>query len=106
MLLFYYIYLFQREHEKTKGKKWYGLPATELTAEVKHDLEVLQMRSVLDPKHFYKKNDLKVLPKYFQVSYKHYLLTILNPCIDYKIKYFSYRSVKLWILHWTITTIV
>lgn len=56
------------EREKTKGKKWYGLPATEMTEEVKHDLEVLQMRSVLDPKHFYKKNDLKVLPKYFQIG--------------------------------------
>jgi len=43
------------------------MPATELTDELKNDLEVLQMRSVLDPKHFYKKNDLKVLPKYFQV---------------------------------------
>lgn len=56
------------EREKTKGKKWYGLPATEMTEEVKHDLEVLQMRSVLDPKHFYKKNDMKVLPKYFQIG--------------------------------------
>lgn len=27
------------------------------------------MRSVLDPKHFYKKNDLDVLPKYFQVNF-------------------------------------
>lgn len=44
------------------------MPATEMTDEVKADLEVLQMRSVLDPKHFYKKNDLKVLPKYFQVG--------------------------------------
>ena len=26
------------------------------------------MRSVLDPQHFYKKNDLKVLPKFFQVG--------------------------------------
>jgi Fcf2 pre-rRNA processing len=43
------------------------MPATEITEEVKRDLEVLQMRSVLDPKTFYKKNDLKVLPKYFQV---------------------------------------
>jgi hypothetical protein len=43
------------------------MPATEVTDELKSDLEVLQMRSVLDPKHFYKKNDLKVLPKYFQV---------------------------------------
>jgi hypothetical protein len=44
------------------------MPATELTDEVKSDLEILRMRSVLDPKHFYKKNDLKILPKYFQVS--------------------------------------
>lgn len=56
------------EREQSKGKKWYGLPATEMTEEIKHDLEVLQMRSVIDPKHFYKKNDLKVLPKYFQIG--------------------------------------
>ncbi|CAH1111100.1 unnamed protein product [Psylliodes chrysocephalus] len=58
----------RKERDLTKGSKWYGLPATELTDEVKRDLEVLQMRSVLDPKHFYKKNDLKVLPKYFQIG--------------------------------------
>ncbi|XP_018328569.1 deoxynucleotidyltransferase terminal-interacting protein 2 [Agrilus planipennis] len=58
----------QKERQKTKGEKWYGLPATEVTEEIKHDLEVLQMRSALDPKHFYKKNDLKVLPKYFQIG--------------------------------------
>lgn len=56
------------EREKTKGKKWFNLPATEVTEELKNDLQVLQMRSVLDPKHFYKKNDLKVTPKYFQVG--------------------------------------
>ncbi|XP_055697990.1 deoxynucleotidyltransferase terminal-interacting protein 2 [Phlebotomus papatasi] len=54
--------------EKQKGKEWFNLPATEVTDEIKNDLKVLQMRSVLDPKHFYKKNDLKVLPKYFQVG--------------------------------------
>ncbi|XP_023021778.2 deoxynucleotidyltransferase terminal-interacting protein 2 [Leptinotarsa decemlineata] len=58
----------KKEREKTKGDKWFGLPATEMTEEVKQDLQVLQMRSVLDPKHFYKKNDLKVLPKYFQIG--------------------------------------
>ncbi|XP_030752997.1 deoxynucleotidyltransferase terminal-interacting protein 2 [Sitophilus oryzae] len=58
----------RNEKEKTKGEKWYGMPKTEMTDEVKRDLEILQMRSVLDPKHFYKKNDLKVLPKYFQVG--------------------------------------
>jgi len=59
--------LIQAEREKNKGDKWFNMPATEITEEVKRDLEVLQMRSVLDPKTFYKKNDLKVLPKYFQV---------------------------------------
>ncbi|KAJ8958221.1 hypothetical protein NQ318_017362 [Aromia moschata] len=67
----------QKEREKTKGKKWYGLPATEMTEEVKHDLEILQMRSVLDPKHFYKKNDLSVLPKYFQFG------TVMDTPVDY-----------------------
>lgn len=43
------------------------MPATEMTDEIKNDLEVLRMRSVLDPKHFYKKNDMNALPKYFQV---------------------------------------
>lgn len=31
-------------------------------------MEIIQMRSVLNPTHFYKKNDLKTLPKYFQVG--------------------------------------
>lgn len=44
------------------------MPATEVTDEMRNELKVIQMRSVLDPKHFYKKNDLKVLPKYFQIG--------------------------------------
>lgn len=63
----HYLFL-QKERERTKGSNWFNMPATEVTDEVKSDLEILQMRSVLDPKHFYKKNDLTVLPKYFQVS--------------------------------------
>ncbi|XP_014204399.1 deoxynucleotidyltransferase terminal-interacting protein 2 [Copidosoma floridanum] len=58
----------KRQREKTKGSQWYNLPATEITDEVRHDLEILQMRSALDPKHFYKKNDMKVLPKYFHIG--------------------------------------
>ncbi|GFG28739.1 hypothetical protein Cfor_06018 [Coptotermes formosanus] len=58
----------KKERERTKGSNWFNMPATELTDELKNDLEILRMRSVLDPKHFYKKNDLKVLPKYFQVG--------------------------------------
>lgn len=54
------------EREKTKGNKWYNMPATEIDEHRRHDLEVLQMRRALDPKRFYKANDLKVAPKYFQ----------------------------------------
>jgi hypothetical protein len=66
--------LLQKEREHTKGSNWFDMPATELTDELKNDLEILRMRSVLDPKHFYKKNDLKVLPKYFQVNKYAWLL--------------------------------
>ena len=62
------MYTLQKEREKTKGAAWYNLPATEQTEEVQNDLKILQMRAVLNPKQFYKKNDLKVLPKYFQVN--------------------------------------
>lgn len=58
----------KRRRERTKGKDWFNLPAPEMTDEIRHDLEVIQMRSVLDPKRFYKKNDLKVLPKYFHIG--------------------------------------
>ncbi|TMW53924.1 hypothetical protein DOY81_000981 [Sarcophaga bullata] len=65
------------ERSKTKGKGWFDMPATELTEERENDLKILQMRSVLDPKHFYKKNDLKVLPKYFQIG------TVQHSPLDY-----------------------
>ncbi|XP_022821883.1 deoxynucleotidyltransferase terminal-interacting protein 2 [Spodoptera litura] len=58
----------RKEREKNKGPGWFNLPAPEVTEELKNDLQVLKMRSALDPKHFYKKNDMEVLPKYFQVG--------------------------------------
>ncbi|XP_063373281.1 deoxynucleotidyltransferase terminal-interacting protein 2 [Cydia amplana] len=58
----------KKERAKTKGPGWFDLPAPEVTEELKNDLQVLKMRSVLNPKHFYKKNDMEALPKYFQVG--------------------------------------
>lgn len=58
----------RKERSLTKGPGWFGMPAPELTEDLKRDLQVLSMRRVLDPKRFYKKNDLKDLPKYFQVG--------------------------------------
>ena len=58
----------REEREKTKGKDWYDMPALEMTEERQRDLELLQMRSVLDPKRFYKKNTSEALPKYFRIG--------------------------------------
>ncbi|KAH8251498.1 hypothetical protein KR038_006495 [Drosophila bunnanda] len=56
------------ERKKTLGTGWFNLPATEINDEISNELKIIQMRSVLNPKQFYKKNDLKVLPKYFQIG--------------------------------------
>ena len=58
----------REEREKTKGKDWYDMPALEMTEERQRDLELLQMRNVLDPKRFYKKNTSEGLPKYFRIG--------------------------------------
>ncbi|GMF76014.1 unnamed protein product [Aspergillus oryzae] len=48
---------------------WFDLPQTELTPELKRDLQLLRMRSVLDPKRHYKKENGKAQPpKYSQVG--------------------------------------
>ncbi|NXA84539.1 TDIF2 protein, partial [Thryothorus ludovicianus] len=65
------------EREKTTGDGWFGMKAPEVTGELKNDLKVLKMRALLDPKHFYKKNDRDGLPKYFQVG------TVVDSPIDF-----------------------
>ncbi|GKZ37847.1 hypothetical protein AbraIFM66950_009637 [Aspergillus brasiliensis] len=53
----------------TAGSAWFDLPKTELTTELKRDLQLLRMRSVLDPKRHYKKEGGKVRPpQYSQVG--------------------------------------
>jgi hypothetical protein len=46
------------------------MKAPELTEELKNDVEILQMRAALDPKRFYKRNEMKTIPKYFEVKFK------------------------------------
>ncbi|XP_018351803.1 PREDICTED: deoxynucleotidyltransferase terminal-interacting protein 2 [Trachymyrmex septentrionalis] len=60
-----------KRREKRKmgtGAEWFNMHAPEITPEIRHDLEVLRMRSALNPKHFYKKNDMKALPTHFHVG--------------------------------------
>jgi len=66
------------ERAKTKGPAWFNMPAPEITEELKNDLQILKMRSVLDPKRHYKKNDMEVLPKYFQVG------TVMDSALDHQ----------------------
>ncbi|MFH4975003.1 hypothetical protein AB6A40_001712 [Gnathostoma spinigerum] len=56
------------EREKTKGDEWFNMPATSVNEDIARDLEIIQMRSSIDPKAHYRKPDRSVLPKYFQVG--------------------------------------
>ncbi|XP_050465624.1 deoxynucleotidyltransferase terminal-interacting protein 2 [Cataglyphis hispanica] len=61
----------RKRREKRKmgtGAEWFNMRAPKITPEIRHDLEILRMRSALDPKRFYKKNDMKVLPKHFHIG--------------------------------------
>lgn len=76
------VYLFEltftKEKKATAGKEWYHLPRTELTPELRRDLQLLKMRGVLDPKRHYKKTDSKDdVPAYSQVG------TIIEGPTDY-----------------------
>eukprot|EP00898_Chlorokybus_atmophyticus_P005962 jgi/Chlat1/6367/Chrsp44S05834 len=52
----------------TAGSNWYDLPAPTLTTQLKRELQLLKLRSVTDPKRFYKSADSSKYPKYFQIG--------------------------------------
>ncbi|KAL5332738.1 Fcf2 pre-rRNA processing-domain-containing protein [Aspergillus crustosus] len=53
----------------TAGSDWFDLPQTNLTSELRRDLQLLRMRSILDPKRHYKKENGKAhTPKYSQIG--------------------------------------
>ena len=44
------------------------MPKVELTEELKADLKAIKLRNFIFPDRFYKANDSKLLPQYFQVG--------------------------------------
>lgn len=58
----------REENLKTTGPEWFNMKAPEITPELKEDLKALQLKHIIDPARFYKKNDSKKLPKFFQVG--------------------------------------
>jgi hypothetical protein len=58
-----------QDKKATAGLNWYNLPRTNLTPELKRDLQLLRMRDVLDPKRHYKKEGSKPqVPEFSQVG--------------------------------------
>ncbi|OAX79262.1 hypothetical protein ACJ72_06419 [Emergomyces africanus] len=57
------------KEKPTAGSDWFDLPKTNLTPELKRDLQLLRMRPVLDPHRHYKKDNRKAkAPDYSQVG--------------------------------------
>ncbi|KAL9623251.1 MAG: hypothetical protein Q9160_002357 [Pyrenula sp. 1 TL-2023] len=62
-------YTSKRKLEKpTAGHEWYDLPQTTVTPQFKRDMQLLQMRSVLDPHRHYKKSGKMKIPSFSQVG--------------------------------------
>lgn len=59
----------KKEKKATAGADWFNMPRTNLTPQLKRDLQLLRMRDVLDPKRHYKKDTRKQqIPEYSQVG--------------------------------------
>ncbi|TLD39264.1 putative rrna-processing protein fcf2 protein [Venturia nashicola] len=57
-----------RQEAKETLSDWYNIPKTDLTPELKRDLQLLNMRSVIDPHRMYKKQGKFKIPEYSQVG--------------------------------------
>ncbi|KAK6349687.1 hypothetical protein TWF696_005966 [Orbilia brochopaga] len=59
----------KEKKDKTAGPAWYHMPATEVTPQIKRDLQMIKLRNVLDPHKHFKGDDWKgKLPKFFQMG--------------------------------------
>ncbi|KAF3935553.1 hypothetical protein ABW19_dt0202619 [Dactylella cylindrospora] len=59
----------KEKRDKTAGPDWYNMPATQVTPQIKRDLQMIKLRNVLDPHKHFKGDDWKgQLPKYFQMG--------------------------------------
>lgn len=65
MVLIILLTIIHLKEKPTAGPDWFDLPKTEMTPELKRDLQLLRMRSVLDPKRHYKKESGKAKPPEF-----------------------------------------
>ncbi|KAG9140548.1 hypothetical protein Leryth_016052 [Lithospermum erythrorhizon] len=71
--------MLKKQLKDTAGINWFDMGAPTITPDLKMDLELLKLRSVMDPKRHYKKTHFKSksLPKYFQVG------TVIEPATEF-----------------------
>ncbi|KAL1208901.1 hypothetical protein V5N11_030379 [Cardamine amara subsp. amara] len=71
--------MIRKQLKDTAGSNWFDMPAPTMTPELKRDLQLLKLRTVMDPSHHYKKSvsRSKVAEKYFQVG------TVIEPAQEY-----------------------
>lgn len=55
----------------TAGPKWFNMPATAMTPELKREIQAMRLRNALDPKRFYRSSakEDKALPEFFQLGH-------------------------------------
>lgn len=69
MLQFREANTYSQNDQTDAGTDWYNLPKTEMTTALKRDLQLIEMRNVLDPHRHYKKNTRKgKVPTFSQVG--------------------------------------
>jgi hypothetical protein len=56
----------------------FDMPAPTVTPEIKKELQLLQLRGVMDPKRHYKASDMKGIPKYFQVRFSDLIMATIS----------------------------
>ncbi|KAL8799195.1 MAG: hypothetical protein Q9182_006072 [Xanthomendoza sp. 2 TL-2023] len=71
--------------KSTAGSDWFNLPRTNLTPELKRDLQLLKMRSTWDPKRHYKNDSHKPLVPVY---------SLMGTIIDGPTEHFSSRIAK------------
>ncbi|ODV62114.1 Fcf2p [Ascoidea rubescens DSM 1968] len=67
-----------KEKKESITEKWFSIGKPEMTPEIKRDLLLVQQRSALDPKRFYKKEKWQI-PKHFQIG------TVIEPTTNTKL---------------------
>ncbi|KAG7585562.1 Fcf2 pre-rRNA processing C-terminal [Arabidopsis thaliana x Arabidopsis arenosa] len=71
--------MIRKQLKDTTGSNWFDMPAPTMTPELKRDLQLLKLRTVMDPALHYKKSvsRSKLAEKYFQVG------TVIEPAEEF-----------------------